>query len=174
MLTSALTKSTFTVDRSTRLVGSASLWAPQVSLSLETYRWDPCVRVKLEKEKKKAFRFVGLEKQLGRLLAQLGSAHVVGSARPAACRPARTAARGQKGRLRSGGLNAKGPARLLGPLVRMRPVFFSPFFFFLLLGLPPPSADEFASFGGDDKAARGGWRTSSPLCDDGSSPRRRW
>ena len=59
LLTSALTKSTLTVDRSTGLVGSAGQWAPSVSLTSDAYRWDPCVRVKPEKEK--VFRVVGPE-----------------------------------------------------------------------------------------------------------------
>ena len=42
-----------TVDWSTGLVGSAGQWAPQVSLSLETYKWDPRVKEKPEKEKGK-------------------------------------------------------------------------------------------------------------------------
>ena len=53
LLTSALTKSTLTVDWSTGSVGSAGQWAPQVSLSLETYKWDPRVRVNQKKKKKK-------------------------------------------------------------------------------------------------------------------------
>ena len=45
MLTLALTKSMLTVDWSTGSVGSASQWVPLVSLTSDTYKRGPCVRL---------------------------------------------------------------------------------------------------------------------------------
>ena len=85
LLTSALTKSTLTVDWSTMSVGSASQWVPLVSLTPDAYRWDPCVRFKKEKEKGKKGCRVQRKNWAGRLgpsLRRLGSQR--GLARPAA------------------------------------------------------------------------------------------
>ena len=63
---------------------------PQVSLSLETYWWDPRVRVKTEKEKgKKGEGYWAGSAQV----AQQGSAQARGSAWASACRPARATAK---------------------------------------------------------------------------------
>jgi hypothetical protein len=106
-----LTKSTLTIDWSTGSVGSASQWAPSVSLSTDTYRWDPRERVKPKKEKGRAAGLLGSKGSwAGSWPTRLGSLGWVGSGNGS-----------QAGSVR---LGTKGPAqagRFLGSLGRKRP-----------------------------------------------------
>ena len=92
---SVLTKSTLTVDWSTGSVGPQVSGVrmsvvPQVSLTLETYRWDPHLRVKNRKRKKgKGLRTIGPNVDMRPNNGRLG---FDGLAQEAARSPARAAA----------------------------------------------------------------------------------
>ena len=73
LLTLALTKSMLTVDWSTGSVGSASQWVPLVSLTSDTYKRGPRVRLNQKKEKRKKGYWAGKD-----LAAQQGSARTGG------------------------------------------------------------------------------------------------
>ena len=89
MLTSAVGPADVSVDQVNidhllvnRVSGSANQWVPLVNLTLDTYRWDPRVRVKNEKKKKgKGGCALGLKEELGPLGGPtwLGSRSGVGS-----------------------------------------------------------------------------------------------
>ena len=119
LLTSALTKTTLTVEWSTGSVGSACQWVPLVSLTSDAYKWGPRVRFKKEKGKGKgAAGFKGRTGPVGSAQRCGGSALGGGPARETACRPARCGSE-QKGRL---GYSAQ----RAGPTGRKRPIATSP------------------------------------------------
>ena len=114
LLTSALTKSTLTIDRSTGSVGSGSQWSPSVSLTSDAYKWGPRVRLKPKGKGKRLQGLTGRKQADGP--SRLGSHEW--AARPAACRPARvdgsqagSACGSQAGSVR---LRTEGPAWVLG------------------------------------------------------------
>jgi len=79
LLTSALTKTTLTVEWSTGSVGSACQWVPLVSLTSDAYKWGPRVRFKKEKGKGKgAAGFKGRTGPVGSAQRCGGSAYEEG------------------------------------------------------------------------------------------------
>ena len=116
LLTSAVGPSDVNVDRSTGSVGSACQWVPKVSLTLETYKWSPHVR--LNQKKKKVRELLGSKHSWAGSVAQLDSAQGGGPAQETAHRLARCGSE-QKGRL---GYSAQ----RAGPTGHKRPIATSP------------------------------------------------
>ena len=150
---------------------------PKVSLTLETYKWSPHVR--LNQKKKKVRELLGSKHSWAGSVAQLDSAQRVGPAQETAHRPARCGSE-QKGRLgysaqRAGPTGHKRPIATSPPLLifagsswadgAQAAHFSSPFFFFSLASRarmaarPSPLLASLASSDGLGRGARSRTRT---------------